>query len=59
MAEQLTAQAERTLTHCPAELLGVECPFGEGVECIDKADASGRLVECWRECTAVDQRSAG
>ena len=59
MAEQLTAIAEKTLTHCPAELNGKPCPFGEGADCIEKADGAGRLVECWRMTTdAADQRSA-
>lgn len=47
MAEQLAHQlAASTPTHCPAELAGQECPFGDE-DCIDRADESGALVECW------------
>lgn len=49
--------AERTLTRCPWEIIGRAVPPECDRQCIEKADDSGRLTECWRVmCDKVERQ---
>lgn len=48
--------AEATLTRCPWEVIGRAVPPECDRQCIEKADDSGRLTECWQAmCDKVER----
>jgi len=48
--------ADSTLTRCPWEVIGMDAPPECDRQCIEKADDSGRLTECWQAmCDKVER----